>query len=247
MYKLSEIFSMPVISLYNGQVEGIVKNAILDKKLRKIKYFFVIGTNDFDEEQIFSVNSIFKIGKDAIIVKNTSCLELYSNFEPQLTSNNPINLNAYTIDGTKLGKIHDVFFDEKYNVQSLQLSNNEIITIDEIASSSSNVLLIHNKDSKINISKFSDQKKPKLIKTEEPVTILRANFNQTNNEKTAQQTILPSKITSTVNFLVGRIVTQNLYSQSKEVIAKKGSQITLKTIDCARKNGKIKELAIFSA
>ena len=36
MNKLSNILGKPVISLYNGQVEGTILNAVFDKKLKKI-------------------------------------------------------------------------------------------------------------------------------------------------------------------------------------------------------------------
>ncbi len=247
MYKLSEVLSKPILSLFNGRVEGTIKTAIFDKKLQKIKYLLGFNENEQNDEYIIPVSSIFTIGENALVVKNSSCLEPLSNFEPQITFNNPINLYAFTTKGNGLGNVTDVFFDEKFVVEKIALSNNQIIDITNLASFSESALIVQDKDKKVNVSKFCEQRRPRLIKSDEPVTILRTDNIQTI-ETMPQQKIaaLPSKVTSSVNFLVGRTITQNLYSQSKELIAKKGTPISLKTIENAKRNGKIKELSIFS-
>lgn len=247
MFKLSEILSKPILSLFNGKIEGIIKTAIFDKKLLKIKYLIIFDESEQNDEFAIATSSIFSIGENAIVIKNSSCLEPMSNFEPQISNNSPINLSAYTTKGTGLGKVTDIFFDEKFNVQKICLSNSNAIAISELASFSHNALVIQDKGKKVNVSKYSEQKRPRLILSKEQVTILRTDNIQPLQTNLQHKTAtLPSKVTSSVNFLIGRIITQNLYSQSKELIAKKGSPISLKTIENAKKNGKIKELSIFS-
>lgn len=247
MYKLSEILSKPILSLFNGKVEGTIKTAIFDKKLQKIKYLIVFNENEQIDEYVIPTSSIFSIGENALVVKNASCLEPISNFEPQIVYNNPINLHAFTTKGNSMGNVIDIFFDEKFVVEKVLLSNNTTIDIADLASFSENALVVQDKDKKINVSKFCEQKRPRLIKTDEPVTILRTdNIQALATPSQPQIATMPSKVTSSVNFLIGRTITQNLYSQSKELIAKKGTPISLKTIENAKKNGKIKELSIFS-
>ena len=246
MYKLSEVLSKPILSLFTGKVEGTIKTAIFDKKLQKIKYLLVFNENEQNDEYIIPTQNFFAIGENALVIKNSSCLEPLSNFEPQITFNNPINLRTFTTKGNLLGNVTDVFFDEKFVVEKILLSNNQTIDITDLASFSENSIIVQDKDKKVNISKFCEQKRPRLIKSNEPVTILRTNNIQTLETSQPQIAALPSKVTSSVNFLVGRTITQNLYSQSKELIAKKGTPISLKTIESAKRNGKIKELSIFS-
>lgn len=247
MYKLSEILSSPIISLFNGKIEGTIKTAIFNKKLQKIKYLVIFNESEQNDEYIIATSNIYSIGKDALVVKNSSCLEPLANFEPKTNFNNPINLYTYTILGNKLGKVADVLFDEAFNVKEIVLSNNEIIPISSLASISNNAVIVQDKTKKVNVAKFCEQKRPRLIKSNEVVTILRTD-NVPILETTPQPQVatLPSKITSSVNFLLGRTITQNLYSQSKELIAKKGTPISIKTIENAKRNGKIKDLSIFS-
>ena len=54
MYKLSEILSKPILSLFNGKVEGTIKTAIFDKKLQK---------KDLTEQLNISSTTIAKMGK----------------------------------------------------------------------------------------------------------------------------------------------------------------------------------------
>jgi len=247
MYKLSEVLSKPILSLFNGRIEGTIKTAIFDKKLQKIKYFTFFNENEQNDEYIIPSSRIFAIGENALVVKNSSCIEPLSNFEPQINLNNPINLHVFTTKGKSLGNIIDVIFTEKFVVEKFLLSNNTPVNIAELASFSENALIIQDEKEKVNVSKFSEQKRPRLIKSDEPVTILRTDNIQTLESALQPQiATLPSKVTSSVNFLVGRTITQNLYSQSKELIAKKGAPISLKTIENAKRNGKIKELSIFS-
>lgn len=248
MYKISEILSKPVISLYEGAVEGIIKNFTFDKKLKKITHFIVFDAEENADDQVITSNNIFAIGENALVIKNATCLEPLTNFEPQLKINNPINLQVYTTQGKCIGKVTDVIIEKNFAVKSFLISNDKEIDIKEIISLSKNAILVQDENVKINRTKLTNHKRPKLIKTDSPITILRNDslapiLPQIPNTPTT----LPTKVTSSVNFLVGRVVTQNLYSQSKELIAKKGSLISQKTIDNARKNGKIKELSIFSA
>lgn len=248
MYNLSEIIGKSIISLYEGKVLGTINKVTFEKKLKKITNFIFFEAENDEEEFVIHSNSIFAVGENALVIKNTSAVEPLSNLEPQITLCSPINLQVFTTQGVCLGKVRDVSVDATFNVCSIVISNGETLSAQEVVSFSDNAILIQDENVKINTSKFSKQNRPKLIKTETPVTILRADTISPILSQ-LQNTIatLPTKVTSSVNFLVGRVVTQNLYSQSRELIAKKGSLISQKTIENAKKNGKIKELSIFSA
>ena len=253
MNTLSTVLGKPVISLYNGQVEGTILNAIFDKKLKKIKYLSIFNDNNEEEIttelRILETKNIYNLGQDAVVIKNNSCLENASNYEPELNIVNPINSIVYTALGTYLGKITDIVFDDNFNVTECALNNNQSFQIDNLIKFSDGITIIQDKNKKIDVTKFKT-KKPAITKTNEVVKILRIdninNIVPLHNEDNTSPT-LPTKVTSSVDFLLGRVITENLYTQSKELIAKKGNIISLKTIENARKFGKIKDLAIFSA
>lgn len=244
MFKLSNIVGKPIISLYNGQIEGIITNAIFDKKLQKVKYFLIINeTNDetLELNSTLLTKDIYHIGQDAIVIKNNSYI-MYSNLSDETKlSINPINCDIFTTLGEKIGVVKDVIFDEHFNVINLELADNNTISIKNIANYSNELIIMQDETKSINISKFG-YKKPKIQNTNEVVKILRK-----DNQLSTHPTTLPQKITIRTDLMIGRTINENIYSQSKEIIAKKGTIISQKIIDNAKKYGKIKELYMFSA
>ena len=253
MNKLSNILGKPVISLYNGQVEGTILNAVFDKKLKKIKYLNILNENNVDdtinENRMLDTKNIYCVGQDAIIIKNNSYLENISTLEPKIEHINPTNSLVYTTLGKYLGKIVDISFDDKFYVIECNLNNGTAFNVDTLAILGNGITIIQDDNKKIDISKLNI-KKPSIRKTNEVVKILRIDNAPTLNLVESNETTpptLPTKITTSVDFLLGRVITENLYTQSKELIAKKGNTISLKTIENAKKFGKIKDLSIFSA
>ncbi len=62
-----------------------------------------------------------------------------------------------------------------------------------------------------------------------------------------KENCLPVKTTSKNNFLIGRKVLRNIYSFNHELIIKKNTRITEKTILNAKSHSKLKELSLYSA
>ena len=244
MLKLSNIVGKPIISLYNGQIEGIITNAIFDKRLQKVKYFLVINeTNDetLELNSTLLTKDIYHIGQDAVVIKNNSYI-MFSNLNDETKlSINPINCDIYTTLGQKIGVVKDVIFDEQFKVINLELSDSNTISIKNIANYSNDLIIMQDESKSLNINKFG-YKKPKIENTNEIVKILRK-----DNLLTNRPTTLPQKITIRTDLMIGRTINENIYSQSKEVIAKKGTIISQKIIDNAKKYGKIKELYMFSS
>ena len=46
IHKLTDFFSKPVLSIYNGTSEGIIKTAYFDKKFKKLKYLVLFDDMD---------------------------------------------------------------------------------------------------------------------------------------------------------------------------------------------------------
>lgn len=255
MNKLSNILGRPVISLYNGQIEGTIINASFDKKMQKIKHLLILDepiestTDDMlNEIKILATKDVYIIGQDAIIVRNNSCIFNYSTLEPDIQYMNPINSEVYTVLGKRIGKIFDINFDNNFNVISCVIDDNNEVSIEKLATLGNGLVLMQDKNKEIEINRFRI-KRPSVEKTSEPIKILRKDSPviQNFNIDKHLSTTLPLKITGSADILLGRVITQNLYNQSKELIAKKGNIITQNVIKNARKNGKIKELYIFSA
>ncbi len=61
-----------------------------------------------------------------------------------------------------------------------------------------------------------------------------------------QKTQVPPRIISDYNFLLGRSITENIYSYSGELIAYKDTPVTVAIVDKARTSGKLLELTLHS-
>lgn len=61
-----------------------------------------------------------------------------------------------------------------------------------------------------------------------------------------QKTQVPPRIISDYNFLLGRSITENIYSYNGELIAYKDTPVTVAIVDKARINGKLLELTLHS-
>lgn len=269
MFKLSDFISKPIISIYEGTSEGIIKSAIFDKKFNKLKYFVIF--DEFDniiEEKCLSIDKIYNIGENSIVIRNNTCIESVKNLESTFEKNNPINMNVYDTTGKFMGMIADLKLDEKLYVKSILLNNSLEIPINNFLSSNKNIFIVQNSIKHISINNFAPKKINNKQNSAEEVYILKSedeiikrkienalnqNLEPLNNDKRnillKSKKIdlqLPNKITSDVNFLVGRKATKNIYSPTNEIIVKKNSVINTNNIETIKKYGKLKELATFS-
>ena len=226
MTKISEVISKPVISLYNCEFVGIVKNILFDKIKKMVKYIIILNEED-DIEYAIKTNGIYKINNDAILIKNNEELELKSNLE--LESYNfysLINLPAFNIDGEFLGKIKEVEIDEKYKINNMETNKNQILNKD--IKKIEKVVICSNE--KINFRKFK-----KRIKFEKP----KENYTVTLQVSKPK---LPSKALINENMLLNRVVYNNILDQNNQTIIKANTIINNTIIEIAKKYGKLKDL-----
>ena len=117
MYNTTEIISKPVINLYNGNLEGTVKNICFDNGLKKAVSLILFNDSD-EEESILSISKIYKIGKNAITIKNSEGL-LPTLFASKVDYNNQINNTVFNLEGENLGKVTDIVLSDNYKVEKI--------------------------------------------------------------------------------------------------------------------------------
>ena len=235
MENISQLLGKPVINIYNGTLEGYVKNVLLDKKLQKILWLEIFDDNS-QEEKLVSLKSVYSLNNEAIMIKNNENLFLLNTVNTDCI--NPIGYKIYNINGKFENKIVDAIYDEKQNIKTILLQNNTELKITEILNVGFGIII--KKDNK-NVKLYCFKPKTKIIKninTEQKVEALRKN-NQVKQH--------PNKIlTAGYEFLIGRKVGQNIYSENQQLLVKKNSRITNQIIDIASQNGKLKELTTYS-
>ncbi len=162
MFNTKNLIGLPVLSLYEGELVGVVNNVYFDKKLKKVMYFLVC---DQDINYSLSTKNIYKIGKNAITIKNNSCLTLQLNNDDTPTIPAPFESKTYTIQGEYLGKIEQITFTDKYAVDTIMLDNEKALDCSNLASCSKNTILVYDKSTHINVSKFKNRAIPKFFRS----------------------------------------------------------------------------------
>lgn len=235
MEKVSKILGKPVINIFEGKLEGYVKNIYADKKLQKVLWLCLFD-DETQEEKLVDCKGIYCFKENAVMIKNSSELYLFDTIK--LEELNPIGYKVYSLDGKETGKILDFEVDDKFNIQEIYLQDNTTLDKKYILCIGNNVI-IQKDNIHISVANF----RPK-----QPVEVQ----NQTNQKveilTTENQTkISPKKVlTAGYEFLIGRKVGQNIFAENGQLIAKKQSKITSQIIDIASQNGKLKELTTYS-
>lgn len=124
MYKVSELLSKPLISLYDAKVIGVVSNIIFDAKMMKGRLLVVVN-DDIDDtnNKFIELKDIANLNYDAVVIKNSECLTNTWN-TVTLGAGNPINCACYNQDGKYLGIVKDVYL-ENQKVLSLLIECEE--------------------------------------------------------------------------------------------------------------------------
>ena len=235
MLKVSNIISSYVVSVYNGQIEGVVSNILFNEK-KRAKYL-IISQND-EQFLVLDTAKIYKIGDGAVIVKNSNALDLMASKELEIKNCfSPINSIVVSLNGNFLGYVSDIELDEKLNMKNFVVREGEVINLNNIINISDSAIIIS-----------TDEKKPKLgnFKEKSKIEISLNNSNEIVSILEKPDTILPNRTVTNYNFLINRKVSKNILNFNGEVIIKENQIITSKILDIARINGKIRELTKYS-
>ncbi|MCI5714518.1 MAG: hypothetical protein MR288_02700 [Firmicutes bacterium] len=230
MSKVSNIISSYVVSVYNGQIEGIVNNILFNNK-KQAKYL-VISQND-EQFLVLETKDIYKTGEGAVIVKNSDVLSLMESSELKMKECfSPINSIVVSIDGNYIGHVSDIELDNKYNIKNF-IVDGQVFDLNKVINISESAIIINTLDIKTSLSKFKS--KTKIVMGNERIT------NQTVSVM-SNQTILPNRTMLNYNFLIGRKVSKDILNFNGEIIIKENQTVNSKVLDIARINGKLREL-----
>lgn len=242
MYKISNIISMPIISIFESEYYGIVYNVMIDCKYKKIKYICILNEND-NIPRIISIDNIYKIGSDCIFIKNKECVSLQVSYEKELENySNPINLIAYDFEGKYLGIVNDAVCNNKNKIEEF-IINNKGYKIEEIFNVGGSAILVNNK--KVDIKKFKPKQTIKMPVINEKIITLSS--STAIKKENVQEDTTVNKIITDFRFLTGRKLSKDVVAINGEVIAKNGSTITKDIINKASFYGKLVEIARYSA
>ena len=230
MYNCFNLVGLTVLSLYEGDLLGEIDKIYFSKDLKKLEEFEIIGENDV--KIILKSKDIYKIGKNAIVIKNNQMVSI--KMEASNLILNPIGSKAYSINGEFLGVVKDVLVNEKFITQKILLENNEVLEVGNVASCGKSSIIFNN-NKKLNVKKFSPIPSPKIYKTENV---------QIAKTLPATETAKPTKPINS-DFLLGRKCSKDILNFNNEVLIKANTTVTKKNLKEIKKFGKLKELMLY--
>lgn len=261
MFKVSDIISKPIYSIYEGINIGTVNDFVISSNHKKILGFTFLDDESEINNSFVPVNKIYGFGINCLTVKNNN-FSSYINFD---NLEKIINKEAISISGESLGKIIDVYFDEKFLISSFETSQKTIIPINTLAKIGKDAVFFDFNEKKVKISRFKPKNEIMLstvpeikvsILQKEPsstIPIISNNFdeNSFSNEKridgqqelkTNFEIAIPKKIITTKDGALGKICNKTIFGLNGEVIVKDRQIITEKIIEKAVMHGKLFEL-----
>lgn len=254
MFKISEVISKPVYSIYEGTKVGTVSNFILDFSKKKIVGFCFV-----DEEMEFSCGfiaskNVFSLN-EALVIKNNELTAPLS-FEEQTIMNKP----AISVSGEELGNVSDIFFDEKFNLISFETTKKILLPAALLVRMGQDAVFFNTLEKKFTLSKVKPKEKIEInnlpeIKVSiltESIPIISSNYSQESfaNEnkiegekqfKTKTEIQFPKKV-GAFNEIIGKTSNKTVVGLNGEVIVKDMQIITAEVYQKALKHGVLFQL-----
>jgi len=254
MILLSNIVSKKVLNLFSSKIEGTIKNLCFNEMCKNVSSLKMFSEDD--DEFLIDAKKIYSIGDCAIVIKNSSAMTSTIN-QCAPNENSPINLEVYSLTGDFLGQVCDAELSNNLKLNFL-VTKTHRIRQDQIVNIGNNIIA-NLEDKKVRICDFKPRIKIEAISQEEKVYIMAPQIEVTKESqfdfqkaKESQSNFKisslpsPQKIMGNSNFLLGRKMSKTVYGLNNEIIIKKEFLISEKTIDSAKKHGKLMELTVYS-
>lgn len=215
--QLSNIIGLPVYSIYECEYVGYVLTGIFNRSLSKVNNFVIVDDeNEFD--YTINIRNIYKINNDCILIRNKTKLNVSSTQD-----NSIINNTILTLDGQK-DVTKDVLLDDNFCVLSIQ-GKKFSFNYTDILYKQNDIIILKSDNPNIKRKNFRPRQRHITAVNKQPaqpVSIL---------DNIARPT--PIKANNVVN-IIGKRLSDNLYSRQNEILAVKNSVITQSIVNTAR-------------
>ena len=248
MYCCKDFSSISVLSLYEGELLGVVDKLFFDKNLKKLVEVELVGEDGV--KLSLPTKNIYHVGKNAITIRNNQAVSI--KIDSNNLCSNPTESKAYTIKGEFIGIIKEVYFNDKYLTQKIELENGNFLETNLVASCGKNTTIFYEKDNVVDIKKFTPNKKQKSSNTnynqaesETDKAVINTK-TESENKDVENENKKEKNIVQVSDFLIGRTCTKDIFNFNNEILIKAHSIINKKNLKEISKFGKLRELMLFS-
>jgi uncharacterized protein YrrD len=117
--KYREVVGLPVLCAQEGKILGVVEDIIISFQNREVKGFELKKRGYDIASRGFLFKDVENFGKDALIIKKSSCIDSLKNLDINISFNKARIPNkkvicgrrVYTNTGRELGVVEDILFD----------------------------------------------------------------------------------------------------------------------------------------
>lgn len=270
MMQSSEIKGLTVFSIADGKEIGKVKDLLINADKKAVDYLVIEIPNWYFGAHVIAFNMIEGIGQDAVVIESDHVVKEL-NEEPasiQLIEKGIrlLDSRVLTKKGLIIGKISEYFVDiETGQITGCELTDNNsniqgIIPSDVALTFGKDALVVQNKveqhllgsiteysegEKTVSPSPQAAAKKPVIKdKPSQPVNETVNNTIQESEEETDDDSNLSLFEQRQREYLLGRVVKNNVRDMDGNVIVKKGEIITKEIIDMVELAGKLKEMML---
>ena len=223
-----DIISLPVISIYDQKILGVVTNVYVYRK--RIIALLVVDENNYDEFILFTKN-IYKQGAKAIIVTTATKLQLKDSIQYLLNKYClPLGNLAFDINGNEISTLANIVFDNNFKITSVQCNDKEYNKDIIVFKTNCTILNTYCKQIKISHEKIFDKS------AENKDIVVKVQTKKSANPK----------LNIPLSLLVGKTCTKNILAPNGEIILKKDTRITSSIVAKLSGLGKLNELLLNS-
>lgn len=245
---LSSVLHHPLINKEDGCVLGDIRDAYFTPDCRRIVYFILFGD---ERERLLPFSAVAAFG-DAVMTDDA--LALMSPYDADRTGliRSLIGRPVFTAAGRTKGALDDVVFGSKGRVTGLT-AGGETFSPSSFGSFGDALLLKSSARRKTPRVPFPEAKE------DAPVRTLAAADGEATQAvyprdaiapppilPEAAESFTPQRIIADYNFLIGRTLERDILSFAGERLAGKGERVTVRTVETARRHGKLIDLTLYS-
>ncbi len=213
----TQIIGSKVFSVYECQNTGYVLGATFNQKLNRLTNL-IIADDETETTYCLSIRNIYKINNNCVLIKNLTKLAVGNTESQPIINNEIVDISGST------DKVKDVTINQNFEIESI-VGEKATIKPQDVVCAKNGILLVNTSEQKLSRKSFRPRTK-----------------NLTKIETAPAQTVnileditKPTPIRmNNLNNIIGKRLSENLFSRQNEILAYKNTVITQNTINIAR-------------
>ncbi len=264
MINCYKLIGKQILSLSSGQIIGIIKNIEI-KNMRLSRMLAFNDNSEIEEEFLINAKDVYSFGENAITLKKEDVTIDETYLNAKLVGSVVFNQEGVTLD-----TINDILIDEKsfkviefvgenrkYKPTEIFSVGNGVIVLKGMAkvtkAKSIKQIKVQNADNVVKTleNKVQTTSKPENVASSNTITLsnnivvdrnIVLNRETIDNGSNKTVPASPQKTLANFDFLIGRVISNNVYSANGECILNVGEIINNKTVINAFENNFLKSL-----